>query len=334
HIITNYVPLFKKDLNSMVDAGNYIMQVKVNISRHLKTMQRFQILFGVSITAVFLLLAMLFYFLRFHFTKPAQQISFAMKNHQRITHKNLLDKTDELGTLARSYNDLYENLQTQLGKNKELLEQNKRFIADTVHQVRTPLTNIMMNSEMIAHSLKDESVQNFIDQINASINMLTNSYEDLSYIISYDSIEYAPTMVDISAMLQGRLKFFTLIARVNFKSFETHIQPGISYMINPIELERIIDNNIANAIKYARPKQPIKITLHKNDKAIVMRFISVGAPIKNQSRIFEQNYREHHAKRGLGLGLNMVKKICQKYGIDYALSRKDTYNIFSYTFWI
>ena len=49
-------------------------------------------------------------------------------------------------------------------------------------------------------------------------------------------------------------------------------------------------------------------------------------------RVFEKNYRENEAKRGLGLGLNMVKGICQKYQIGYELSFKDGQNIFTYTF--
>ena len=48
--------------------------------------------------------------------------------------------------------------------------------------------------------------------------------------------------------------------------------------------------------------------------------------------IFEKNYREEESKRGLGLGLNIVKNICDKYNILYVASYQNGQNIFTYTF--
>ena len=62
-----------------------------------------------------------------------------------------------------------------------------------------------------------------------------------------------------------------------------------------------------------------------------IEFKTYGAPIKNKEMVFEKNYRENEAKRGLGLGLNMVKGICEKYNISYSVSYEEGQNIFLYT---
>ena len=65
---------------------------------------------------------------------------------------------------------------------------------------------------------------------------------------------------------------------------------------------------------------------------MTLSFKTYGKPIKNKEKVFEKNYRENEAKRGLGLGLNMVKGICEKYDISYDVAYEDGQNIFTYRF--
>ena len=67
----------------------------------------------------------------------------------------------------------------------------------------------------------------------------------------------------------------------------------------------------------------ITINLSKISNTVILEFKTFGNPIQNKERIFEKDYRENEAKRGLGLGLNMVKKICDKYEITYNVNYKD-----------
>jgi signal transduction histidine kinase len=250
-------------------------------------------------------------------------------------HKRLSSiSSDELGLVINSINTFISKLE----KNHEELEHArddiKRFIADTVHQIRTPLSSILMNAEMIRDSQKDDSLLAFIDSIDASINMLSNSYEDLSYITSYDSIKYNPNLISLSNMLEKRIDFFETICKMNLKEIKANIHTDIYTYINIVECERIIDNNISNAIKYADIDKPIYISLYKTEKndKVILEFKSSANEIKDKSKIFEKNYREEESKRGLGLGLNIVKNICEKYHILYLASYNDKQNIFTYTF--
>lgn len=211
-----------------------------------------------------------------------------------------------------------------------LLEENKRFIGDTVHQIRTPLTVIMSNLSLIELKTND-NILPYTKQIHASINLLSNSYEDLSYWLSHDTIEYSRKKINLSSLLKERTVFFTPIAEVNHKDLTQTIEEDISIIANAIEIERIIDNNLSNAIKHSKDRSQIKVLLERNGSHILLQFISEGNPIQDKEKIFEKHYSENTlSKRNLGLGLSMVKEICEKNRIAYSITSQAHQNIFTY----
>lgn len=297
------------------------------LKNDIKNVQNYMI---ISFIFVLLLLFLIYLFIEKSVSSKLSELINHIQNNENSTLENI--NIQEINFLHNNYNDLREKLLNEIELNSNLLKENKRFIADTVHQIRTPLTNIMMNGEMVKKFQKDDSLSSFIDKIDASINMLSNSYEDLSYITTSDTIEYPATKVNISSMLKNRIKFFSTISKVNKKEIISNIEDDVFIYINQIELERIIDNNISNGIKYATKDELITINLFKNTDFIILEFKTFGNPIQNKNRVFDKNYRESEAKRGLGLGLNMVKNICDKYEITYSVTYKDNQNIFTYYF--
>ena len=330
HILV-YIPLLKADDNKHLTYYDMLLKIDINIQPYLTTMKATNNLFFAFFIIITILLIILYLIIKEHFYKPMKILTEAVAKESKIKDKIILNKTDEFGILSKKYNKLYDSLSKEIQKNKSLLLENKRFIADTVHQIRTPLTNIMMNTDLIKMVSKDKDIDEFMEQIDASINMLTNSYEDLSYIISHDTIEYKPRDVNASFVLEDRISFFYTIAHVNQRKIKYSIENDIFIYINQIELERIIDNNISNGIKYATPNTDIFISLKKETK-VILEFATYGDKIKNPLKSFEKNYRENESKRGLGLGLNMVKHICEKYNIIYELEYKEGKNIFRYIF--
>jgi len=331
-IQTIYTNIFDDNMYKILGFENLIMKLDIDIADKKEFMQNYKNMFITSLIIVSILLIALYFFVKKYFTNPINIIRENLKNSQKVEDKSILSLNDELSDISKVYNILYDKLSKEINLNSNLLEENKRFIADTVHQIRTPLTNIMMNAEMVKKFQKDDSLSSFIDKIDASINMLSNSYEDLAYITTSDTIEYSPTKVNISLMLKNRIKFFSTISKVNRKEIKSNIEEDVFIYINQIELERIIDNNISNGIKYATKDEFITINLFKNTDTVILEFKTFGNPIQNNHKVFEKNYRENKAKRGLGLGLNMVKNICDKYKITYDVTYIDNQNIFTYTF--
>lgn len=228
--------------------------------------------------------------------------------------------------------DLYEEIKNHEQHNQQLLENNKQFITDMAHQIKTPLSVIMINSSLIELETKNQ-VSFYVSEINAAINMLSNSYEDLNYIISSDTIDYKVIEINLTEFLNERINFFKVIAQTNNKTIYTNIADNIKLTMNDTELERVIDNNLANAIKHSYDQSEIEIVLEKNYSEIILKFISKGKGIRDISKIFNKNYTESNlAKRNLGLGLYMVKNICDRNYINYSVHSEDEINIFTYVF--
>lgn len=328
----SYSNIFNDNMYKVLGFENLVMKLEIDISDKKEFIHSYQQMFIISLIVISLLLVILYIFIQKSFTKPIDTITQSLNNTQKVDDKSILSLDNELSIISKKYNTLFDKLSNEIDLNQNLLNENKRFIADTVHQLRTPLTNIMMSSEMVKKFQKDDSLTSFIDKIDSSINMLSNSYEDLAYITTADTIEYKPNRIDLSSMLHKRIKFFNIISKVNKKEITSNIQNDSYVYINDIELERIIDNNISNGIKYATKDRPITINLTKTNDTVTVEFKTYGEPIQNPNMVFEKNYRENEAKRGLGLGLNMVKNICEKYDISYDVSYADGQNVFTYTF--
>ena len=316
-------------LNGVVNNKNNRLIIQTNFSLlPLKTAKHS--LF-INFLIIFLVIALFFmvvyFFVKYYFIKPLKFFSESMKENKKFEENSYIKEIDNI---QKNYNMLYDKLTSEIAKNKELLLLNRRFVVDTIHQIRTPLNVILLNIELLRECCDDGEI---LDEIEASISMLSNSYEDLAYISSNNVVEYKAQNIDISFILKERIDFFVTIAKSHNKHFAVQMNENAFYKINKIELERIIDNNISNAIKYSKGEEII-ISLIKKENKYILKFETTGEKIKNPKEIFEKNYREQTHKRGLGIGLNIVKNICEKYGINYSCYYQDGKNIFEYQFLI
>jgi len=287
--------------------------------------KRFISIFVILVMAIFLVYKLIID----KVSSEIKEIVYKMKKNEKVDNPNSF--IDEIYELKNRYNDYHEQINKEIEKNKKLLEENKRFIVDTVHQIKTPMSVITLNLDFIKNMVNDREITESIEEVDAAIAMLLNSYNDLSYLASNETVEYKPQMINLSEILEERIGFFELIARANNKVIHSDIEKDIVYKINRIEFERLVDNNISNAIKYSTGKD-IFVSLKKEGTNVVLRVESYGERIKNPIEVFEKNYREHSHKRGLGIGLNIVKNICEKYSIKYRTYYKDGKNVFEYVF--
>ena len=190
----------------------------------------------------------------------------------------------------------------------------------------------MNNFAFIENSL-DKNTKNYSNHINSAINMLKNSYKDLSYISENEKISYLKKEINLSKFLIQRIDFFNTVAQTKEKKISHNIEKNIYIYMNETELERLIDNNISNAVKHSDSNSEILIKLHSINKLATLKFKSSSKEIKNKDMIFEKNFQEQiYSLKGLGLGLFMVKSICIKNNITYKVEYKDGFNVFIYRF--
>ena len=170
--------------------------------------------------------------------------------------------------------------------------------------------------------------------INAAAKSLSNLYNDMEYLIKRERGLFVKERVDLGEALLQRTAYFTEIAQMKGIDFECKVSVGCIASINVAKLYRLIDNNLSNAVKYSNENSKIEATLTKiSDDKAVMSIKDFGIGIENPDKIFDRYYREELSKGGFGLGLNIVKNICEDESIKIDIvSKIDEGSEFRYIF--
>ena len=208
---------------------------------------------------------------------------------------------------------------------ENLLNQKDTFIKYSVHEIKTPLSIISLNNQLRQTKLGTDK---YSDKINSAIKTLKNSYEDMSYLISKDYITYEKQLINLNHFLKARVNFFSSIAKAQGRELILISDDKCQILISEVQLTRLIDNNLSNAIKYSDINSKITITLKNNS----LSFESFGKEILDTKAIFEKYQRENSSKGGHGLGLSIVKDIASKNNIKIKVSSSNKINNFIYLF--
>jgi signal transduction histidine kinase len=276
---------------------------------------------------------------------------FITKLHTASKEHKTIDKNDfnfeESKSLVTSANNLVQNIQQNeeelrlLNKTLEkrveektiklqsLVTKQDEFIKKSIHEINTPLSIILTNIDL----LKMKNIHNNnITNIESGSKIIHNIFNDLSFMLKKDRIEYKKTDINFSSFLKNRLEFFDEVANANELIFITNIEENIYIKFNETYLQRVIDNNLSNAIKYSFSNSPIYVKLLKEKQSIIFEVKTNSKSIENINQIFDTYYREDDAKGGFGIGLNIVKEICDKNNVTIELDSNKNENCFKYEF--
>lgn len=223
----------------------------------------------------------------------------------------------------------YENqLKKEKKYSKKILKSQKRFLRYAVHETNTPLAVIMANIELFE---LEHGKNKLISNIEAATKNMYGIYDDLSYLAKKNKLVYSQQKITLVDFIQSRIEFFDIVARqlqLSF-AFQNNCAESEIY-INETKLQRIIDNNISNALKYTKEHEVILISLDSMNDTCVFNISSNSTIIRDPERIFNAYYRENTLKDGLGLGLRLVKNICDEENIKIVLESTEDKTSFTY----
>lgn len=279
------------------------------------------------------------------FSKAAKTYKFIDKKEIQleefqtiVAHANSMIETIKINTnklhelnanLEEIVQDKTSKLQASVELSKTLLKDQDRFINNALHEINTPLSVILMNTELF-HLKYDKNP--YFQKIQAAVKVLENINEDLNYASKKDRLIYKKQRIDFSSYLHKRVEYFTDVACENELEFVVYIEENISIDFNEVELSRILDNNISNAVKYAYAHTRIEIALKRKQQSIQFSIGNHGETIQNTYNLFKRYYRENESRGGFGLGLNIVKDICEKNEVSIQIESEEEYTTFRYNF--
>ncbi|MFT7859421.1 MAG: HAMP domain-containing sensor histidine kinase [Sulfurimonas sp.] len=248
------------------------------------------------------------------------------------------EMVDTINEQKRSLKELNLNLEDKVkAKTKDLkriLDAQKEFLRYTVHETNTPLSVILTSLEL--YEMKHEKDRN-LAKVEAAAKNIFNIYDDLSYLVKKEHVNYPKVSIDINKFIKSRIEFFTEVAKLaNLSfSFESEVE-DLHIFFNETKLQRIIDNSITNAIKYTYQNELIEVRLIRLDNEIEFSIGSFSQPITDVDKIFDAYYREDKfdpsSEQSFGIGLRLVKNICDEEGVTIDLDLNKKKNIFRYRF--
>ncbi len=237
----------------------------------------------------------------------------------------------ELTRLNLSLEEKVRQKTAKLRKQKEfsdnLVRTQDAFIKTSIHEINTPLAVIMAQIDLLKLQGGDNR---YVRKIEAAAKMIHTLYGDLSYLLKRHRIPDDKEVISLEHFLRSRLDFFEEIAHANRLSFELLAERCRNICMNSEELTRLVDNNISNAIKYAIPGTTIAISLQCENDGVRLSFANVAQEIERIEKLFEPFYKEQEESIGFGLGLYLVKGICERNKIAVTLRHEENMVTFSY----
>jgi signal transduction histidine kinase len=192
---------------------------------------------------------------------------------------------------------------------RKALHINEEFVKDILHDFNTPISSMLINSKLLRREIGKNKK---IDRLENNIETILSLQDNLQVFLK--GVPTQSESFGLNELVKNRVNYFQVL------------YPDITYGIfvekttlrtKKDALRRVLDNILSNAGKY---------NISNGDVFIVMKngFLSIrdtGKGIKNPSKVFNRYYKEQD--RGIGIGLHIVKKLCEEMDIKLKIESEE-----------
>ncbi len=191
---------------------------------------------------------------------------------------------------------------------RKALRLNEEFVKDILHDFNTPISSMRINLKLFKREIGENQK---IQRLENNIESILSLQENLQIFLK--GIPTQSESFDLKELLENRIKYFGVL------------YPDVAYTVtmnktilktNRDAFTRILDNLLSNAGKYNKKSGKVSIALE--GKYLSIR--DTGKGIKSPSKVFKRYYKEQ--ERGIGIGLHIVKKLCDELRIVPTIKSK------------
>ena len=214
----------------------------------------------------------------------------------------------------------------------ESYEKQKRFISDAGHEIKTPLTIIGANVDL----LETEEEKEELTDIRLQINRLTDLTNNLIKLSKMDEAVQSVPKVDmpLSDIVNETVNSFRAPAVSKNIDLSFDAEPGISIKGSPDDIRQLVSILMDNAVKYSPEGGRISVKTHRHKKSVVLSVENStegGITGEDIKRVFDRFYRTDKSRNsetgGHGIGLSIAKAITEAHGGSIAAS-SESGNVF------
>ena len=202
-----------------------------------------------------------------------------------------------------------------------------KFIKDSAHELNTPISVLMTSVSMLKNGKNPEKMMKYILSSSKQISQI---YNDIHFSAFNEINEDVFEEFDLKDLISESVDYFNDISitkniQINSNLFSCCIK------MDRTKTQKLVNNLISNAIKYSYKDSIIEVTL--KDNILSVKDFGRGISEEEQKEIFKRYKRGNNNEGGFGIGLDIVKRICNEYNLILNLkSQINKETIFSIDF--
>lgn len=214
--------------------------------------------------------------------------------------------------------------------------QQKQFIADASHELKTPLAIILTNTELLqSSSFSREKKEHFLDNIRTMAGQMQKLVEEMLELSRIDSgsVQTRMEKLKLSSLTEESLYPFEPLYFESGRQLESEIAPGIQVNGNASQLRQLLEILLDNGLKYSSAASSVSVRLQKVRHSCLLQVASCGEALSEEERkrIFQRFYRTDSSRSrngSYGLGLSIAGKIVEKHRGKLWAESRDGVNTF------
>ena len=188
---------------------------------------------------------------------------------------------------------------------RRALRMNEEFVKDILHDFNTPISSMRINFQLFKREIGENQK---IERLENNIETILSLQNNLQIFLK--GIPAQTEVFNLKELLEKRIRYFKIL----YPDIEYRLSMEKLFLkTNKDALVRVLDNVLSNAGKYNRANGKVFISIKKG----VLSVEDTGKGIQNPSMVFERYYKEQD--RGIGIGLHIVKKLCDALGIRISI---------------
>lgn len=192
---------------------------------------------------------------------------------------------------------------------RQRVEALDKFIKDSAHELNTPISVLMTSVSMLKNG---KNPQKMMKYILSSSKQISQIYNDIHFSAFNELNEDVFEEFNLKDLVSESVEFFNDISVTKNISINSNLDNCFIKM-DRTKTQKLINNLISNAIKYSYKDSLIEVNLERN--ILRVKDFGIGISIEEQKEIFKRYKRGNNIEGGFGIGLDIVKRICEEYNL-------------------
>lgn len=227
------------------------------------------------------------------------------------------------------FRDLSSAISQLLIKNHDAFQSQKEFTENASHELQTPLAVMKGKIDLLMQTPLSEKQAELIHVLQDAASRMARLNRNLLLLAKIENQQFLEQeQINLGSLVQKLVDQFR--EQLDQKSMEVKIEKFNELIVyaNSTVIEILFTNLITNAIRYSPSNSKVNILIHDH----VFSISNQGAPLNSPEKIFDRFQRDAGSSQGSGIGLAIVKKICDNNGYTIRYQYVNATHTFSINF--